>query len=389
MNRKVRRKICVVTGTRAEYGILYPVMKAIQKHSELNLSVLATGMHLMPEFGYTMKEIKADGFTIDAIVPMYLSTDTKGVIVRGLGLGIIGIAQAFEQINPSIVVVLGDRDEALAAAIVGSHMNIPVAHVHGGDTSGGGCIDESIRHAITRFSHIHFPATPKSAERLIRMGEEPWRVHIIGPLGIYAMSKADFIAEEELYSNLGLDSNKPVVLVIQHPITTLAEKASEQMRETMEAVVELGEQAVVIYPNADSGGRAIIDVIKEYENYPFIKIYKNLPYLTFISLMETADMMIGNSSAAIVDAPLFGLPALNVGIRQESRERGANIIDVPHKKKEILAAAKNVLKNDNFRRDSGLASNPYDVERNGPRKITDILSSIEIGDKLLQRKLTY
>jgi len=389
MRTEKKRKVCVVTGTRAEYGLLYPVMKAIQGHPKLRLVLIATGMHLMPEFGHTVGEVEKDGFSIDAKVPIHSNGDTGAAMAGSLGLGITGITQALEQMGPDIVVVLGDRDEPLAAAIAGAHMNIPVVHIHGGDSTTGGCIDDSIRHAITRFAHIHFPATPKSAERLIKMGEEPWRIHIAGPLGIYAMCEADFLPKNKLYNNLGLDPNKPVILVVQHPVTTQVEKAPEQIRQTMEALVELGEQAVVIYPNADAGGRAMIEVIKEYEDYPSIKVVKNLPYLTFVSLMKVADVMMGNSSSAIVEAPFFRLPVVNIGSRQEGRERGANIIDVWHKKEEIVTAVERAATDKEFRSNLQRAVNPYDVERNGAEKIADVLSATQIDENLLQKRLTY
>jgi UDP-N-acetylglucosamine 2-epimerase (non-hydrolysing)/GDP/UDP-N,N'-diacetylbacillosamine 2-epimerase (hydrolysing) len=389
MGDSVRRKVCIVTGTRAEYGLLYPVMKAVQRHPSLELSILATGMHLMPEFGYTIKEIEADGFVIQASVPMYLSGDTTATTVKGLGIGIIGITQALEQIKPSIVVILGDRDEGLAAAIAGAHMYIPVCHIHGGDSTGGSCIDESIRHAITRFAHVHFPATPKHAERLIRMGEEEWRIHVVGPLGIYSMREADFTNRVELCLNLDLDAKEPILIVIQHPVTIQVGRAHEQMRETMEALVEVKKQAVVIYPNADAGGRAMIDVIKEYSNFSFIKTFKNLPYLTFNSLMKAADVIIGNSSAAIVDAPLFGLPAVNIGSRQESRERAANVFDVSHKKGEIVKAIQRILGDEELRERLQKAPNPYDVEGKGAQEIVKVLSTMDVNERLLQRNLTY
>ncbi len=187
----MKRRICVVTGTRAEYGLLFPAMKAIEANPELALSVLATGMHLMPEFGYTVEEIKADGFRIDAKVPMFSREDTVKAMAQSLGKGIVGMTNALEEIEPDILVVIADRGEALVGAISGAFMNIPVAHIHGGDVTG--CIDEPTRHAITRFAHIHFPATKESADRIIRMGEEAWRVHIVGPLGIYAMNSRSFI----------------------------------------------------------------------------------------------------------------------------------------------------------------------------------------------------
>ena len=383
------RKIGVVTGTRAEYGILHPVMKAIESHPRLSLHVLVTGMHLMPEFGYTVEEIERDGFAISARVPMYLSGDTNAVMVRGVGIGIIGIVQALEQIEPDIVVVLGDRGEPLAAAIAAAYMNIPVAHIHGGDSTAGACIDESTRHAITRFAHIHFPATPASAQRLVRTGEEPWRIHVVGALGIYALGEVDFIPKDELCKHLNLNADEPIILVTQHSVTTQVEKAAEQMCETMEALVELGQQAVVIYPGVDAGGKAIIQVIKEYETCPFIKTFSSLPYLTFVSLMRSADVMVGNSSAAIVDAPLFSLPAVNVGNRQEHRERGANIIDVPPKREEIIKAVEKAITDQELRRSIQQASNPYDIEPNGAGKIADILSTIQINENLLQKKIIY
>lgn len=377
----------MVTGTRAEYGILYPVLRAIQSASDLELLLVVTGMHLSHEFGYTIREIENDGFKINARVDMLPGRDTPGAMAEAVGSGIKGMATTWEKLKPDIILVIADRIEPLAAAIAGAYVNIPVAHIHGGDVSGN--IDDPARHAITRFAHIHFPATEKSAERIIKMGEEPWRVHVVGPLGIYAMDNADFISKDELCKKLELDSGKPIILVVQHPVTTQADKAAAQMRETMEALVVLGEQAVVIYPNADTGGRAMIEVIKEYEKHSFIKAFKNLPYMTFVSLMKSADVMVGNSSAAIIEAPLFALPAVDIGTRQEGRERGANTISVTHQKEAIIKAAGEVLHDKNLKGRLRGAVNPYDVARNGAKKVVDILSKVSINEKLLQKKLTY
>ena len=381
------RRIAVVTGTRAEYGILLPVLKAIETRPGLELRLIATGMHLSREFGYTVKEIEDDGFRIHTKVEMLPSSDTPKAMAESIGVGIAGMAQAWEQLKPDIILVLGDRVEPLAAAIAGAFMNIPVAHIHGGDVSGN--IDESIRHAITKFAHIHFPATAKSAERIFKMGEDKWRVHIVGPLGIYAMSQTDLVPKEKLYEKLGLNPDEPLILVVQHPVTTQVESAPQQMRETMEALVKLNEQAVVIYSNADAGGRAMIEVIKEYKNYTFIKTFKNLPYLTFMSLMKNAGVIVGNSSAAIVDTSLFGIPAVNIGIRQQGRERGANIIDCPPKKEKIIKSVKKALNDTDFKRLLKHVSNPYDVEKEGVKRIADVLNTVKIDDKLLQKKLVY
>jgi UDP-N-acetylglucosamine 2-epimerase (non-hydrolysing)/GDP/UDP-N,N'-diacetylbacillosamine 2-epimerase (hydrolysing) len=381
------RRIAVVTGTRAEYGILLPVLKAIETIRELELALIVTGMHLSHEFGYTVKEIEDDGFRIHTKVEMLPSSDTPKAMAESIGVGIAGMAQAWEQLKPDIILVLGDRVEPLAAAIAGAFMNIPVAHIHGGDVSGN--IDESIRHAITKFAHIHFPATAKSAERIFKMGEDKWRVHIVGPLGIYAMSQADLVPKEKLYKKLGLNPDEPLILVVQHPVTTQVESAPLQMRETMEALVELNEQAIVIYPNADAGGRGMIEVIKEYENYPFIKTFKNLPYLTFVSVLKVTSVMIGNSSSAIFESPLFGIPVINIGIRQIGRERGNNVIDIPHSKTEIIRAIRKALADEEFRKAVKGSVNPFDTERKGAQKIADIVSEIRIDEKLLQKRLIY
>jgi GDP/UDP-N,N'-diacetylbacillosamine 2-epimerase (hydrolysing) len=383
------RRICVATGTRAEYGLLYPVMKAIRRDTRLHLSIMVTGMHLMPEFGYTIKEIRADGFKIEAEVPMHARGDTSAAMAKSLGKGVIGITSALERIRPEMLVVIADRGEALAAALAGAYLNIPVLHIHGGDTTGGATIDEPVRHAITRFAHIHCPATSESARRIVKMGEEPWRVHVVGPLGIYAIAKADFVKRKDLCKKLRLNSNRPIILVLQHPVTTQVVEAAGQMEETMEALAELGEQAVIVYPNADAGGRRMIEVIKRYRKYSFFRIFKNLPYLTFVSLMRISAVMVGNSSSAIVEAPLFGVPAVNVGVRQEERQRGGNVLDVPQRRDLILRAARSVLANDDLRTHLREAPNPFSAAKDGAERIANILARTKINNRLLRKRLTY
>jgi UDP-N-acetylglucosamine 2-epimerase (non-hydrolysing)/GDP/UDP-N,N'-diacetylbacillosamine 2-epimerase (hydrolysing) len=385
----MKRRICIITGTRAEYGLLFPAMKAIQNSSKLDLSVIVTGMHLLPEFGFTVKEIEADGFTIDAKVPMFQQSDTVKTMAQSVGRGIIGITDALEKIAPDLLVVIADRVEALAGAISGAFMNIPVAHIHGGDATTGGCIDEPTRHAITRFAHLHLPATEMSAERIVKMGEEPWRVHVVGPLGIYAMTNNIFISKNALCKTLNLDAEKPIILVVQHPVTTQYEKAEEQMRQTMEALTLLEEQAVIIYPNSDAGGRKIIRVIEQYRDNPFFRIHENLAYLPFTSLMRIASVMVGNSSSAVVEAPFFGVPAVNIGIRQEGRERSDNIIDVPHEKEKIVKAIEKAMFDKNFRRKIQKSTNPFVNTENGGQKIAEILTSVKINSELLQKRLTF
>jgi len=380
------KKIVVVTGTRAEYGILYPVLKAIEACHGLKLSLIVTGMHLSHEFGYTVKEIEKDGFKIAAKVDMLLSSDTSGAMAKSIGLGIIEMAQTWEQLKPDIIMVLGDRVEPLAATIAGTYMNIPVAHTHGGDVSGS--VDDPARQAITKFAHVHFPATQKSADRIIKMGEDAWRVHVVGSPTIDFILNEPLIPTENLTERLGLDLSQPLLLLVQHPVTTQVEEAPKQMRETLEAIVEVGFPAILIYPNSDAGGRKMIEVIKEFGKYPFIKAFKSLPRTEYLSLMKVASVMVGNSSSGIVEAPSFGLPVVNIGIRQEGRERARNIIDVEHSKSEIVKAIKRALTDKKFLAEAKKSESPYGDGKAGPR-IADILSKIEITPQLLQKKITY
>lgn len=380
------RKTAVVTGTRAEYGILYPVLKAIEASTRLELYLVVTGMHLSHEFGYTVREIEEDGFKIDTRVDMLLSSDTPAGMAKSVGLGIIGLAQAWEQLKPDVILVLGDRVEPLAATIAGVYMNIPVAHIHGGDVCGS--IDDSARRAITEFAHIHFPATKKSAERIIMMGEEEWRVYQVGSPALDVILSESLIPVEQLAEKYDFDLSQPLILLVQHSVTTQVDQAPKQIRETLGAVVEMGYPAVLIYPNSDAGGRRIIEVIKEHESYPFIKTFKSLPRKEYLSLMKAASVMVGNSSSGIVEAPSFGLPVVNIGVRQEGRERGKNVTDVGHDKQGIVRAIEKALTDKGFLSEVKKCENPYGDGKAGQR-IAEILSRVEITPELLRKKITY
>lgn len=384
----MKRKITVITGTRSEYGLLYPVMHTIQNHPELDLSVIATGMHLSHEHGYTLDEIKKDGFSIDATVDMLMSGDTGASMAKSLGKGIIGITEALEKIRPDILLVLGDRGEPFAGAIAAAHMNIPVAHIHGGDSTTGGCIDESIRHSITKFAHIHFPATEESAERVRKMGEETWRIHIVGAPGLDTILNMRLIPKEQLIEKFSLKNSEPLLLAVQHSVTIQPESAANEMKITLEALDELKIQTILIYPNSDAGGRSMIEVIKKYENKPFIYIFKSLPHIEFISLMKMADVLVGNSSSGIIEAPSFHLPAVNIGIRQEGRQRSCNIIDVIHDKTQIINAIKVALYDKTFKNKVNKCINPYGDGKAGFR-IASILAELEIDRRCLQKRITY
>jgi UDP-N-acetylglucosamine 2-epimerase (non-hydrolysing)/GDP/UDP-N,N'-diacetylbacillosamine 2-epimerase (hydrolysing) len=383
----MKRKIAVVTGTRAEYGLLCPVLKAIEARPNLQLFLVVTGMHLSHEFGYTAKEIERDGFSIEARIDMLLSSDTTEAMAKSIGLGIIGFSQTWEQLKPDVILVLGDRVEPLAAAIAGAYMNIPLAHIHGGDRTRGG-LDESARHAITKFAHIHFPATKKSADRIVKMGEDEWRVHVVGSPALDIILSEPLLPPKALTEKFGLDLSQPLVLVVQHPVTTQVDEAPKQMVETLEAIVQIGYPTIIIYPNSDAGNRRMIQVIKKYVSHPFIKSFQSLPRREYLSLMKAASVMVGNSSSGIVEAPSLGLPAINIGIRQEGRERGRNVIDVGHSKRELIEAVNKALTDKRFLASVRRHENPYGDGKTGPR-IADILSSIEVTPQLLQKKITY
>ncbi len=382
------RKVAVVTGTRSEYGILQPVLRAIEAEPELSLSLVVTGMHLSHEFGYTVKEIEKDGFKISARVDMLPGRDTLEAMAESVGQGITGMAQTWARLKPDIILVLGDRAEPLAAAIAGAYMNIAVAHIHGGDACTGGNIDDANRYAITKFAHIHFPATRKSAERILKMGEEEWRVHMVGSPSLDVVLNETLLSAGDLAQQFELDLSQPLILVVQHSVTTQVEAAAQQMRETLQAVVEFGYPAIVIYPNSDAGGREMIQAIKEFEKCDAFKIFKSLPHREYLSLMKVASVLVGNSSSGIIEAPSFELTVVNIGIRQEGRERGGNIIDAGHNKQEIVQSIEKALTDKEFLAKVKRGKSPYGDGKSSHR-IAGILSEIEIGPRLLQKKITY
>jgi GDP/UDP-N,N'-diacetylbacillosamine 2-epimerase (hydrolysing) len=380
------RKIAVITGTRAEYGIFKSVLKEIEADPRLDLSLIVIGMHLSAEFGYTVKEIEKDGFKIDAKINVLHREDTKAAMVRSIGKSMIETADAIEKIKPDFLLVLGDRSEMLVGAVSATYMGIPIAHIHGGDISGN--VDEPVRHAITKLAHVHFAATKESADRIIKMGEEPWRIHVVGAPGLDFILNDKTPAPEKTAAKYDLDLSEPVLLVVQHSVVTEADEAPSQIRETLEAIKELGCQTVLIYPNADAGGRRMIEVIKEYEQYRLIKTFRSVPHEDFLGLMKVASVMVGNSSSGIIEAPPFGLPVVNIGTRQAGRQRAENVIDVDYDKEEIKRAVQKALCDEEFREKVKRSKNFYGDGKAGKR-IAKILSEIKIDKKLLEKRMTY
>lgn len=380
-----KKKILYISGTRADYGLMKSVLKNINDHPFLELEVAVSGMHLMKEFGYTINEIKKDGYKIFVIDAIY-EGDDKAFMSYFIGEFIQKLTMKVLEIRPDFIMLLGDRGEMLAGAVVGSYLSIPVIHLHGGEITS--TVDDISRHTITKLSHIHFPATEKSAERIIKMGEELWRVNVVGAPALDTILNREFLSKEEVCKKLNIRFDKPILLVIQHSVSNEIKDTEKQIIETMEAIRNLEEQTIIIYPCADAGGRKIIKVIEKYRDYPFIKIYKSFNYNFYLSLMKNIDVLIGNSSSGIIEAPSFSLPTVNIGVRQEGRERASNVINVGHDKVEIINAIKKALYDKDFKIRVRRSENPYGDGKTGKR-VAENLSKIEINNKLLQKRLIY
>jgi len=340
-----RRKICIVTGTRAEYGLLYWLMKEISDDDELELQIIATGMHLSPEFGLTYQQIEADGFSIDAKVEMLLSSDTPVGIAKSMGLGVIGFADALERLKPDILVVLGDRFEILAAAQAAMMTRVPITHIHGGETTEG-AFDEQIRHAITKFAQWHFVAAEPYRQRVIQLGESPDRVFSVGSPGLDHLQYMDWLDHPTLERSLGMELRSPLFLVTYHPVTLDNQSPSIAMQELLAALDGFPEATVILtYPNADTGGRILIDQINRWvnQNQQRSKAFVSLGQQRYLSLMREVDVIIGNSSSGLIEAPALKKATVNIGDRQKGRLKAKSVIDTQECNQAIVAGIHQAL----------------------------------------------
>ena len=369
----MKRKIMYISGTRADYGLMSSLLYKIHNHPNLSLDIIVTGMHLMDEFGNTISEIKKDGYRYH-IVDVQYEDDTKESMAIFIGRFIQELVPVIHQLHPDIILVLGDRGEMLAGAIVGVYMSIPVAHIHGGEVTS--TVDNYARHAITKLASIHFPATEESKERIIRMGEDPSQIFVVGAPGLDQILNEQLLTQDELIQKYQFDFSKIVLLVVQHPVTLEMNMASKQIRETLEAVISLQYQTIVVYPNADAGGRGMIEVIKEYKNNPFLKIFSNIPHKDYLSLLSVVSVLIGNSSSALIEAPSFGLPVVNIGSRQMGRERSDNVIDAIYDRKNIAECINRAICDKRFIEKVKKCKNPYG-DGKASEKIVQILSKNE------------
>ena len=335
----MNRKICIITGTRAEYGLLRWVMQGIKADPELTLQIIATGMHLSPEFGLTYREIEQDGFQIDRKVEMLTSSDTPVGIAKSMGLGLIGFADALNDLHPDLIVVLGDRFEIFSAVSAALVARIPVAHLHGGEATEGS-IDEALRHSITKMSHLHFVAAEEYRQRVIQLGEQPDRVLLVGGLGADNISRLKLLDREALQQSLGFELGQKSLLVCFHPATLEANTAAQQMAELLAALAELrNTQLVFTMPNADTDGRVLVQLIEQFvAQHANTRAYTSLGQLRYLSCMAHVDGVVGNSSSGLLEAPSFQKGTINIGDRQRGRLQAASVINCEPTRQSITSA---------------------------------------------------
>lgn len=369
------KKICVVTGTRAEYGLLKPLIKRINEDTDVELRLVVTGMHLSPEFGLTYKEIEEDGYTITDKNEMLLSSDTPNGITKSIGLATIGFADIFTRIQPDIVVLLGDRFETYAAATSAMIHRIPIAHIHGGELTEG-VIDDAIRHSITKMSTLHFTSTEEYRRRVIQLGEQPERVYCVGALGVENIKKQPLLSKRELEKSISFSLDMPYVVITYHPVTLENNTAEEQFTTLLDALEQMeGYKFIFTKANADTDGRIINQLIDAYvsKNKDKAVCYTSLGMTRYLSALMYSEMAIGNSSSGVLEAPSFKIPTINIGNRQKGRVKAESVIDCGTDMGEISDAIGKAIE---LKKDNKLqyVRNPYEGEDTSRRIYKEILN---------------
>ncbi len=380
------RRICVVTVARSDYGILRPLLRRIDEAPDLELSLVAAGTHLAPEFGNTIEEIRGDGFEIALTVDLSLASDRPGGIARSMGLGTIGFAQAYEQLRPDLLVVLGDRFEMQAAALAAVPFLIPIAHIAGGALSGG-AIDDAFRHAITKLSNLHFVETEDYARRVVQMGEEPWRVHCTGALGLDNLNEIERLSLDDLDRrfDLELEAGEPPLLVTFHPVTREYKETRRYMEALLAALEDCGRPLVFTYPNADTNGRVIIEMIERFlRDCPRARCVPHFGTVGYFRLMSQAAAMVGNSSSGIVEAASFKLPVVNIGTRQLGRLAPENVVATGYGRDDILEGIHRVTSPD-FRNGLKTLVNPYG-DGHAAERMVEVLRTVALDEARLIQK---
>ncbi|EMO24140.1 UDP-N-acetyl-D-glucosamine 2-epimerase, UDP-hydrolysing [Leptospira santarosai str. HAI134] len=375
----------MITGTRADYGLLRWLILEISKSSKLDLQIIATGMHLSPEFGLTYKEIENDGFLIQKKIEILLSSDSAVGVSKSIGLGLIGFSEAFADLNPDIILILGDRFEIFSAAVAALISRIPIAHLHGGEVTEG-AFDEGIRHSITKMSHFHFVATSEYRNRVIQLGEDPSNVFLVGGMGIDGVRKSNLLKKEELEFSLNIKFKRNNLLITFHPVTLEGATAKAQMTELLLSLETLSQETGLIFtmPNADTDSRIIFELIKKFTSsrsnaWHFTSLGQTL----YLSCLQFVDAVVGNSSSGIIEAPSFKIGTINIGDRQKGRLKAKSIIDCEPNKEGIMNALKKLYSSD-FQKNLSTTINPYG-EGGASDKIVKILEGLE-AQEVLKKK---
>jgi len=380
----MNRKICVITGTRAEYGLLRWVMQGIKDDPELTLQIIATGMHLSPEFGLTYQAIEQDGFRIDRKVEMLTSSDTSVGIAKSMGLGLIGFADALNELRPDLIVVLGDRFEIFAAVATALVARIPVAHLHGGEMTKG-AFDEALRHSITKMSHLHFVAAEEYRQRVIQLGEQPERIFLVGGLGIDNIKRLKLLDRAGLEASLGFKLGQKNLLITFHPVTLEEATAADQMTELLAALAELQDtQLIFTMPNADTDGRGLIKMVEQFvAQHTNARAYTSLGQLRYLSCIAHVDGVVGNSSSGLLEVPSFKKGTINIGDRQRGRLQAASVINCEPTRLGIAAALGRLYSAD-FQVSLSQVRNPYG-EGGASEKVIAAVKSVSLHDVLKKR----
>lgn len=384
----MKKKICVLTATRAEYGLLKPIIAKLDTIIEFDVRIAATGAHLSPEFGLTYKEIEKDGFRIDEKIEILLSSDTPSSISKSMGIAMIGFADYFDKLKPDLLIVLGDRYESLAVAVAAMNQRIPIAHLYGGETTEG-AIDESIRHAITKLSYLHFTSTEQYRERVIQLGEDPNRVFNVGAIGIENILNERLLSKEELEKELKMSLSKPYAMVTFHPVTLDNNSSEKQIQALLKACKEFTNMNFIFTKaNADADGRIInyhIDnYAKENDN---ISVFTSLGMLKYLSALKYCSIVIGNSSSGIVEAPSFGVPTINIGDRQKGRLQASSVITCAASQESIKKAIEKAI-TEPFIDKAKSATNPYG-DGNTSEKIVEVVNDYMLNEKIDLKKKFY
>jgi UDP-hydrolysing UDP-N-acetyl-D-glucosamine 2-epimerase len=389
-----RRKIAVFTGNRAEYGLQFPILKAISQDERLEYYLLVSGAHVKDDFGRTLNEIKSDGFRIHQEITIDMNDDSLQATAHAIGSGVVSLSRVLAQVKPDFLVVYADRFESFSAVIAGTQMGIPTAHIEGGDYTEGGALDDSVRHAMTKLAHVHFATNPQAAERIRRMGEEPWRIHDVGFPALDLVATGCYASPQQIYDRFSLSPDRPILIFTQHSVATEFEQAGEQVRPALGALTDAASewdcQVIITYPNDDAGGRRIVRELEQLaaRNLQSVQIHRSLGRFYYHGALNVASACLGNSSSGIKETPAFRCPCIDIGPRQQGRLRADNVIHVGYDRDAIKQAIGKALHDEDFKTRVRTCPNPYGGGNAG-RQIAEILATMAITPRLIQKQMTY